>query len=413
MRLLQKLASALKAVFSAGSYRGGLLSLPATSSTGVAISEHAALSLSTVWACVRAISDPIGFLPLHVYRRTRNGRERAVTHPAYRLLHDSPDGLMTACEWRSAMQAHVLTHGNAFSRILWASGTNRVIGLELLHPAQVSLEELPDGGYRYVVATRRGRIVVEPADMLHIRGPSPDGRWGYSVIALAREAIGLAAAMEQYGAQFFRWGGRTPYVLEHPGGFRTAEELEAFRQRWREAYHSTEAWHQALILTGGMKYQSIGITPEDAQFLASRQFQVTEICRWFRVSPHLVADLSRATFSNIEHLGIEFLTQTLAYWLKLWEQQINLKLLGQEFYAEFDVNALVRGDYASRTRGYATLLQNGVLSVNEVRELENRNPVDGGDVHHIQLNMQPLVGARPAGAGGRNAGDSISQNGNE
>jgi HK97 family phage portal protein len=123
--------------------------------------------------------------------------------------------------------------------------------------------------------------------------------------------------------------------------------------------------------------------------------------------------LSRATFSNIEHLGIEFLTQTLAYWLKLWEQQINLKLLGQEFYAEFDVNALVRGDYASRTRGYATLLQNGVLSVNEVRELENRNPVDGGDVHHIQLNMQPLVGARPAGAGGRNAGDSISQNGNE
>jgi HK97 family phage portal protein len=405
MTLLQRIARAVRSAFSPASYRAGTVSLPTTSSAGITVSENAALSLSTVWACVRAISDPIGFLPLHVYRRTPTGRERAVTHPAYPLLHDSPDGLMTACEWRSVMQAHVLTHGNAFSRILWASGTARVIGLELLHPSQVSIEELEDGSYRYSVATRRGRLVVEPPDMLHLRGPSRDGRWGYSVIALARESIGLAAAMEKYGAQFFRYGGRTPYVLEHPGGFRTAEELEQFRQRWREAYHSADSWHQTLVVTGGMKYQSIGVTPEDAQFLASRQFQVTEICRWFRVSPHLVADLSRATFSNIEHLGIEFLTQTLAYWLKLWEQQINLKLLGQDFYAEFDVNALVRGDYASRTKGYATLLQNGVLSINEVRQLENRNPIEGGDTHHIQLNMQPI--------GGNNASDITTQDGNQ
>jgi HK97 family phage portal protein len=302
------------------------------------------------------------------------------------------------------MQAHVLTHGNAFSRIVRASGSDRVIALELLVPEAVRLEERQDGTYRYLVSTKTGMQSVEPADILHLRGPSPNGRWGYSVVGLARETLGLAAAMERYGAQFFSAGGRTPYVLEHPGGFRTPEEFEAFRARWRDAYHSTDAWHQTLIVTGGMKYHSIGVTPEDAQFLAARQFQVAEICRWFRVSPHLVADLSRATFSNIEHLGIEFLTQTLAYWLKLWEQQINLKLLDQMHYAEFDVNGLLRGDYESRTKGYATLLQNGVLSVNEVRELENRNPIEGGDKHHIQLNMQPLT-ASGVVAGGSDAGN--------
>ena len=389
MTFLQRLAAAWRTVFSTTSYRSELIA--AGSSAGVAVSEATALALSAVWACVRAIADPVGFLPLHVYRRTSTGRERAASHPAYRLLHDSPDGEMTAAEWRSTMQMHVLVHGNAFARIIRASGNGRPIALELLPPQAVQREERDDGAL-YRVSTPRGQLLVAPADMIHIKGPSPDGKWGYSILRLARETFGLASAMETYGARFFRHGGRTPYVLEHPGGFRTAEEFEAFRQRWREAYHSTESWHEALVITGGMKYQSVGVTPEDAQFLASRQFQVTEICRWFRVSPHLVADLSRATFSNIEHLGIEFLTQTLSFWLKLWEQQINLKLLDERHYAEFDVNALVRGDYQSRTRGYATLLQNGVLTINEVRALENRNPVPGGDTHHIQLNMQPIRG---------------------
>lgn len=363
--------------------------------SGQSVNEATALNCSVVWACIRAISDPVGFLPLRLYRRNGEDRERAIDHPLHALLHDAPNEDMSALDWRSSRQAHALSWGNGFSQIIRRTKGGEIIALEPMSPKSVLPDTDGQGRFRYKVRLADGKEEAwDKSRIFHIRGLSDDGLWGYSVISKARESIGLARAMEKYGGQFFSSGGRVPYVLEHPGKFKNDDEAKEFRDKWDASYGNVEDPHRGVILHGGMKYTQIGIKPEDAQFLTSRQFQIPEICRWFKVSPHIVGDLSRATFSNIEQLGLDFLTQTLSYWLKAWEQAIWRCLLTPAerkiYYAEFDVNALLRGDYQSRTAGYATLLQNGVLSVNEVRRMENMNRVEDGDARNIQLNMQPL-----------------------
>lgn len=362
---------------------------------GQNVNEATAMNCSVVWACIRAISDPVGSLPLHLYRRDGDDRLRATDHPLYALLHDAPNEDMSALDWRSCQQAHALSFGNGFSEIVRRAGGGRIVSINPLLPESVLTDTDGQGRMRYKIRLADGSEETRAKEQIfHLRGLSLDGRWGYSVITLARQSIGLAMAMEKYGSTFFSNGGRVPYVLKHPGTFKHEEEAKAFREAWNASYGSGDNWHRGVILTGGMEYAQVGLKPEDAQFLASRQFQVPEIARWFKISPHLVGDLSKATFSNIEHLGLEFLTQTLGYWLKAWEMAISRCLLTEAergvYYAEFDVNALLRGDYASRTAGYATLLQNGVLSVNDVRRLENMNRVGDGDSRNIQLNMQPL-----------------------
>ena len=361
--------------------------------SGLEVNERTALNCSVVWACIRTISDPIGFLPLRLYKRVGEDRERATDHPLYSLLHDAPNEDMTALDWRSALQSHALSWGNGFSQIIRRAGSGEILSLEPLPPDSVRPDKDKSGKFVYRVKVGDKDEIWDRSKLFHLRGLGTDGLWGYSVVSLARQSIGLSTAMEKYGSTFFANGGRVPYVLEHPGSFKDDEDAKKFREAWEAAY-GRDNWHRGVVLHGGMKYSQIGLKPEDAQFLASRQFQIPDVCRWFKVSPHLVGDLSRATFSNIEQLGLDFLTQTLSYWLKAWEQAISRCLLTpaerKVYYAEFDTNALLRGDYASRTAGYATLLQNGVLSVNDVRRMENLNSVEDGDNRNIQLNMQPL-----------------------
>lgn len=366
--------------------------------SGMSVSESTALNCSTVWACVRVISDAVASLPLRLYRRSGpNGedRVRATDHPLYSLLSELPNPDQTSLDWRSASHAHLMMWGNCFSQII-RSSDGRIIELAPITPDRIAYDFDEYGRMVYKVANIKGAVETwDSSKIFHVRGLGFDGRWGYSVISHARNTIGLAMSQEKYGAKFFSSGGRVPYVLEHPGNWKNDEAAKQFRETWEAAYGG-ENWHKGVILTGGMKYAQIGLKPEDAQFLASRQFQVPDICRWFRVSPHLVGDLSRATFSNIEHLGIEFYTQTLYYWLRAWEQAITRCLLTKEerktYYAEFDTSAILRGDYKTRMEGYSIGRQNGWLSANDIRRMENMNPIDGGDVYTIQLNMQPLVG---------------------
>ena len=380
--------------------------------SGLNVTEATALNCSAVWACIRVISDPIGSLPLRLYRRVGNDdRERATDHPLYSILAEAPNQDMTSLDWRSCLQAHALSWGNGFSQIVRRSRSGEIIELLPIAPDAVMPDEDEQGRLRYRVRLKNGQEEIWTRDkVFHLRGLGFDGRWGYSVIGLAKQSIGLAQAMEKYGAKFFSAGGRVPYVLEHPANFKNVEEAKQFRENWKEAYGSGDNWHQGVILIGGMKYTQIGLKPEDAQFLASRQFQLPEICRWFRVSPHMVGDLSRATFSNIEHLGLEFLTQTLGYWLRVWEQTISRCLLTAEerktLYAEFDTDALLRGDYKSRMEGYAIARQNGWLNGNDIRRRENLGPIPGGEQYVIQLNMQPLdqVAENVRGKGGTDAG---------
>jgi HK97 family phage portal protein len=358
--------------------------------TGIA---DPALAVSAVWACVRAIADPISFLPLHLYRRLSDGsRQRAQDHPLYSILHDAPNPDQSALDFRHYLQISVLLHGNAYAEVIKAP-RGRIIALRPIHPETVSVRRADDGRLIYRVSgTDR-----QASEIFHLRGPG-DGIVGQSIISLARRSFALASAMEAYGQKFFESGGRLPYILKHPAGFKNPQDLEMFRQAWDAAYSNPDNWHRPLLMTGGLEYQQIGIKPEDAQFLTSRKFQISEIARWFRVPLHLLGELDRATFSNIEHQSLEFVQHCLLYWARNWEMAIHRQLLSsaerKEYYAEFDFSALLRGDYEGRTKGYSSLLDRGVLSVNEVRRMENMDAVPDGDTRHIPVNMQVFPAGR-------------------
>jgi HK97 family phage portal protein len=234
----------------------------------------------------------------------------------------------------------------------------------------------------------------KPHDLLHIRGIGATGISGFSVITMARQSIGTAIAAERNVGRFFANGGRVPYLLEHAQKFKNDADFDKFRDDWEKTYQQA---HKAPILENGLTYKQIGLSMQDSQMLETRLFDIHEICRWFLVSPHLVGDLSRATFSNIEQLALEFVKMTLSAWITRWEQELWRCVLTPEektqgYFFKHNLNALLRGDFQSRMAGYATMLQNGVASVDEIRDLEdwNRLPDDIGADYHIQLNMQPL-----------------------
>jgi HK97 family phage portal protein len=368
--------------------------------SGEPVSIDTALNHSVVWACNRIISESVGFIPLNMLQRKPGSKEVAAEHPMQSVVHDAPNDETTAQEFRETMTSHTVLGGNAFAQILRRSGTGTAYQLRLLLPGQVTVDREKAGQKRVVYCvkvdedTEKTYTVTEgkPQDILHLRGIGWDGIRGYSVITMARQSVGTALATDRNVARFYANGGRVPYVLEMSQRFRNDQEFQKFRADWEAAYSEP---HRAPILENGTTYKQIGLNFADAQLLESRQFSIPEICRWFLVSPHLVGDLSRATFANIEQLALEFIKMTLATWLTRWEQALWRCVLtpeekAQGFFFRHNVNALLRGDFPSRMSGYATMLQNGIASVNEVRDLEDWNPVEGGDDHHIQLNMQTL-----------------------
>ena len=370
-----------------------MLNLGASTGAGVSVSEESSLRYSAVFACVRVLSETVAQLPLHVYQRLPQGKERASNYPLYRLLHDEPNPLMTSFEFREALQGHLALWGNAYCEIEY-NGAGRVVALWPLRPDMMQeVRRNADDTLSYLYQLPDGKQVLLPGwQVWHIRGLSPDGITGYSPIGLARQAIGLGLAAEEFGARFFGNDARPGGVLQHPGvlGDDAAQRLA---RSWESRHGGLARSHRVAILEEGMTYQQIGVPPEDAQFLETRKFQRSEIAGLFRVPPHLIGDLERATFSNIEHQSIQFVEYTMMPWLVRWEQAINLRLIPpkeqKKYYAEFLVDGLKRGDLGSRYTAYAVARQNGWMSANDIRELENMNPVDGGDVYLVPLNMVP------------------------
>jgi HK97 family phage portal protein len=373
--------------------------------SGEPVSVQTALNHSVVWACNRIISEPVGFIPLAMLRRNAAGKELADQHPMYSALHDAPSDEMTAMGFRETLTSHCVLQGNAYAHILRRSGTGTAIELHPLLPQQVTPDREKKGQKRLIYIVKDGNSPEKtytvqkgkPHDILHIRGLGADGIRGYSVITMARQSVGTALSAERNVARFYANGGRVPYLLEMAQKFKTDADFDKFRTDWEKTYSEP---HRAPILENGITYKQIGLNHADAQLLETRQFTIPEICRWFSVSPHLVGDLSRATFSNIEQLALEFVKMTLASWLTRWEQELWRCVLTPEektqgYFFKHNVNALLRGDFQSRMAGYSTMLQNGIASVNEVRDLEDWNPISGGDDHHIQLNMQTLPGGVP------------------
>ena len=375
------------------------------STSGKPVNEHTAMQMTAVYSCVRILAEAVAGLPLHLYKFTDSGgKEKALSHPLYFLLHDEPNPEMSSFVFRETMMTHLLLWGNAYAQII-RNGKGEVIALYPLMPNRMSVDRDSSGNLYYSYTrysddapTMNGvAVTLRPSDVLHIPGLGFDGLVGYSPIAMAKNAIGMAIACEEYGAKFFANGAAPGGVLEHPG---TIKDPQKVRESWNAAYQGSSNSHRVAVLEEGMKYQPIGISPEQAQFLETRKFQINEIARIFRVPPHMVGDLEKSSFSNIEQQSLEFVKYTLDPWVIRWEQAISRALLRsdekKQYFSKFNVDGLLRGDYVSRMSGYATARQNGWMSANDIRELENLDripPELGGDLYLINGNMTKLADA--------------------
>jgi len=363
--------------------------------SGKTVNERTAMQTTAVYACVRILAETIASLPLNVYRSTDNGKEKAIDHQLYYLLHDEPNPEMTSFVFRETLMSHLLLWGNAYAQII-RDGRGKVLALYPLLPDRMTVDRTTEGQLYFEYRKDTGYVILRPEDILHIPGLGFDGLVGYSPIAMAKNAIGMAIATEEYGGKFFANGASPGGVLEHPG---VVKDPARIRESWNAVYQGSSNAHRIAVLEEGMKFQSIGIPPEQAQFLETRKFQTEEICRIFRVPPHLVANLDKATFSNIEHQSISFVVHTIRPWLVRLEQGMNKALLTPsekgQYFVGFVVDGLLRGDYASRMQGYAIGIQNGFLSPNDVRTLENMNTIEHGDIYAMNGNMLKLedVGA--------------------
>lgn len=374
------------------------------STAGKVVTERSAMQMTAVYSCVRILAEAVAGLPLHFYQYTDNGKEKAVKHPLYFLLHDEPNPEMTSFVFREALMTHLLLWGNAYAQII-RNGKGEVIALYPLMPNRMIVDRDDHGRLYYQYNTSKddaptlksGTVILKDTDVLHIPGLGFDGLVGYSPIAMAKNAIGLAIATEEYGAKFFANGATPGGILEHPG---TIKDPQRVRDSWTSTFGGSANSNKVAVLEEGMKYTPIAISPEQAQFLETRKFQINEIARIFRVPPHMVGDLEKSSFSNIEQQSLEFVKYTLDPWVMRWEQAMVRSLLSAEekskYFIKFNVDGLLRGDYQSRMSGYATARQNGWMSANDIRELENLDRIfaeDGGDLYLVNGSMTKLSDA--------------------
>ena len=374
--------------------------------SGKPVNERTAMQTTAVYACVRILAEAVASLPLHVYEYQDDGGKKLVhDHPLYYLLHDEPNPEMTSFVFRETLMSHLLIWGNAYAQII-RDGAGRVLGLYPLLPDKMDVQRDDRGNIYYVYSRNSdenpmfkeyGDIRLKAEEVLHIPGLGFDGLIGYSPIAMAKNAVGMTLACEEYGASFFANGANPGGVLEHPGVLKDPSKV---RESWNSVYRGVNNAHKIAVLEEGMKYQQIGIPPEEAQFLETRKFQINEIARLYRIPPHMVGDLDKSSFSNIEQQSLEFVKYTLDPWVIRWEQSLQRSLLlpGEKgkYFIKLNVDGLLRGDYQSRMNGYAVGRQNGWFSANDIREMENMNPIpdeEGGNLYLVNGAMTKLADA--------------------
>ncbi len=372
--------------------------------TGRTLNEKDSLFNIPLFAGVRKIAETIASLPLHLYKRQGQGKVRAIGHPLYHPMHLQPNPEMTSMTYRETSAGHLMVWGNAYSEIERESGDRRAKALWPMLPGNMEVRrasnidvEVADRTagelyYLYALPSGKPKIILKE-NMLHIRGFTPNGIMGYSNIEQGREAIALGLGLEEYGARFFGNSAKPPAVIQHPGKL-SKEAQDRLKKAWNEASQGLSNAHRLAILEEGMTLKEFGVSPEDAQALESRQFQVEEVCRLLNIPPHKLQDLSHATFSNIEELNIDWVTDTIRPWLVRIEQYYSTQLLREDeqgdYYFEHLVDGLLRGKIAERWAAYGAGFRIGSYSINDILALENRNPVEGGDERFVEMNMQPL-----------------------
>lgn len=364
---------------------------------GVTVNEPKSLQVGTYLTCIKILAESIASLPLNVYERTENGKNLASDYPLYDLLHNRPNPEMSSFSFRETLQGHLCMYGNAYAEIDYGAAGYRPLALWPLLPDRTWPERDRVTG-EIVYKTRdpfTGEILTLSAwRVLHIPGLGFDGLMGYSPVQLLKETLGLALGTEQFGSAFFGNGARPGGVLEHPAKL-SDQAYKHLKESWNEKYQGLSNAHRLAILEEGMKYSALTVPPDQAQFLETRKFQKSEIASWFRIPLHMIGDMDRATGGNIEHQSIEFMVHTLRSWLVRWEQIINYKLIGvrerKKYFVEFKIDGFMRGDAKSRNEAYAIAKQNGWMCADDIRELENMNPLPNGQgkIYSMPMNQLP------------------------
>ncbi len=378
--------------------------------SGVSVTEESSLENTAVWNAITLLSQTLALVPLKLFRKvTPRGQVEARNNSLFDILHTAPNSEMTSFNWREAQMGALLGWGNAYSEIEFDMRTGRVKALWPILPSRVMVKRVERELFYDILIPGTGQTVTLPAfRMLHIPGFGHNGIVGLSPIATHRQAIGLGLATEEFGGRFFGNGAVPSGLLMHPNELSTDAQAR-LREAWAETQAGLSNAQRVAILEEGMKYEKIGVDPEDAQFLATRTFQVEEVSRIFNVPPSMIGELSKATFSNIEQQSLNFIRFTMVAWFGRWEQVLNKKLLGvnerQTLFAEFNAEGLLRGDSEARSKFYQVMFQVGAFSPNDIRDKENMNPIDGGDQYYVPLNFVP-VGT----AVGTDANDEIDTN---
>lgn len=362
--------------------------------SGKNITADAALGVSTAWACMRLLSETVGSLPIDVLRKEGENNRKDPGHWSYWMMREQPNEDMTPVQFKEALTLNLLAHGNAYADISNRNGAGQVSSMIPLLSELMQPERLDDGTIIYRYHTGKGPdLIYSRDDILHVPGFGFNGLIGLNPINYNRQALGLTLAAEEFGARFFKQGMKYSGILVSPQAL-NSEQRKKLRERYEEFQEGVESAHKLLILEAAFEFHPLTIPPEQAQFLETRKFQENEVCRIFLVPPHMVMNLDRATFSNIEHQDLQFGKYTLRPYLTRIEQNFKKSLLRPEerrtFKFEFNMNAIFRADLAARAKFYSQMVQNGLMTRNEIRALENLNAKVGADELTVQSNMIDL-----------------------
>ena len=375
-------------------------------SAGKIVNERTAMQTSAVYACVRVLSEAVASLPLNIYSYGEDGgKVKEYDHPLYRLLHSEPNPEMTSFTFREVMMTHLLLYGNSYTQII-RDGAGRVVALYPLMPNCIEEKRDDNGKLQYIYTKASdenpnlkddGQIVLQYEEVMHVTAMSMDGLVGASPIATSKNSIAIALSAEEFGASFFKNGAYPGGVLEHPGVLKNPDKV---RESWNSIYQGSNNGHKIAVLEEGMHFSPISLNPDALQLSETRHFQLEEIARIFRVPLHLINSLDHATYSNIEHQSIEFVKYSVQPWVIRIEQEMEKSLLlpseKGKYSIKMNVDGLMRGDYKSRMEGYSIGRNGGWLSTNDIREMENMNPVseeDGGNLYLINGAMCKLADA--------------------
>ena len=379
--------------------------------TGKDVDRTSAMGISATWAAVRLLSDSVASLPLCFYRRTDRGKEKATGDPLYTLLWRKPNPEQTSFLFREVLQHHILLRGNAYAKIDY-NGAGRPMALWPLDAEKMRVKRI-GGELKYFYQKNSGspEVILLPEEVFHIPGLGWDGITGYAPLEIEVQEFGYSIAIKEYGAEFFKNDGTPGGYLQLPYRLKDKDAIKRLKESWGNAHSNWEKKHSIGVLEDGAEFKQMTLPPEHMQFIESKKLSVTDIARIFRVPPHMIGDLERATFSNIEQQGIDFVVNSLRPWLVRWEQNLNNQVIPadmqEEYFFEFNVNALLRGDMAARSQAYRTFIEIGAMNQNEIRGFENLNAVDGLDDYYVPLNWQKIddmsldMSTEPGGVKGR------------